>query len=81
MAWPLMPFDEPEPMPASSDIVNLFQQFGGKPAGYQELARAQANQQARERWPLLRALGAMAYSEIPPVVRPVLPDTGPATHP
>lgn len=68
-------------MPASTDIVNLFQQFGGKPAGYQELARAQASQQARERWPLVRALGGLAQADIPPVVRPAFPDIGPATHP
>jgi hypothetical protein len=56
-------------MPVSDDIVNLFQQFGGQAGGYQELARAQANQQARERWPLVRALGGLETAAIPPVAR------------
>lgn len=43
-------------MTKSSDIANLFARFGGQPDSYQELS-SQANlNDARKRWPLLRAI-------------------------
>ncbi len=43
-------------MKESEDIVNLFQQFGGKTDGYQELGRMRTADQARARWPLLAGI-------------------------
>lgn len=37
-----------------NDVKNLFQRAGKTVAGYQEINRQQENEEARQRWPLLR---------------------------
>ncbi|MDF1486010.1 cellulose biosynthesis protein BcsP [Ramlibacter sp. H39-3-26] len=54
-------------MQKSDDIVNLFQQFGGKADSYQEIAQGHDSQLARARWPLLSALDAAVGEQVPPV--------------
>ena len=46
-------------MPFSTDIQNLFRQFGGQADSYQELGRSQFRQEARGRWPLIAAIDAV----------------------
>ena len=54
-------------MKQSDDIVNLFQQFGGKADPYQELARKQEHQRSSERWPLVSAVQEGVHGDIPSV--------------
>lgn len=54
-------------MQKSDDIVNLFQQFGGKADPYQEIAHGHDSQLARARWPLLSELDAAVGEQVPPV--------------
>ncbi|MBV7541623.1 cellulose biosynthesis protein BcsP [Acidovorax sp. sic0104] len=56
-------------MKPSDDVVNLFQQFGGKPGPYKELGRQQEHQLSRERWPLVTAVQDAVTGDIPSVVR------------
>lgn len=51
-------------MNESDDIGNLYRRIGGDPGGYYEIAREDEARQARQRWPLLRALSA-ASIDIP----------------
>ena len=56
-------------MKQSNDIVNLFQQFGGKADPYQELARKQEHQRSSERWPLVSAVRGAVGGDVPAVDR------------
>lgn len=56
-------------MKQSDDIVNLFQQFGGKADPYQELARKQEHQRSSERWPLVSAVRGAVAADVPAVDR------------
>lgn len=56
-------------MKQSDDIVNLFQQFGGKADPYQELARKQEHQRSSERWPLVSAVRGAVSGDVPAVDR------------
>jgi len=52
----------------TDDIAHLYQEFGGKPQSYRELARSQATGQARDRWPLIsRVEDLSAGVSVPPV--------------
>lgn len=53
-------------MQQPQDIAHLFQEFGGQPDTYREITRMRAAQQARERWPLISALGDLSAG-VPPV--------------
>lgn len=53
-------------MQQPEDIVHLYQEFGGRPDTYRELTRTRDAQQARERWPLISALGDLSAG-VPPV--------------
>ncbi|CAM3614771.1 Cellulose biosynthesis protein BcsR [Bordetella sputigena] len=50
-----------------SDIARLYAQFGGDPAGYQEIATLAAASQARARWPMLSAIDPLRPVEAPAV--------------
>ena len=57
-------------MQQPEDVVHLYKEFGGQPESYRELARTRDATQARERWPLISALGdlsATAAAGVPPV--------------
>lgn len=56
-------------MQKTSDIVHLFQEFGGKTESYREIAREQDASQARARWPLISALAETSgtLAPVPPV--------------
>lgn len=56
-------------MKQSEDIVNLFQQFGGKADPYQELTRKQEHQRSSGRWPLVSAVQGAAGGDVPVVDR------------
>ena len=70
-------------MKQSDDIVNLFQQFGGKADPYQELARKQEHQRSSERWPLVSAVRGAVSGDVPAVDRRPggLPASTPAAAP
>ena len=70
-------------MKQSNDIVNLFQQFGGKADPYQELARKQEHQRSSERWPLVSAVRGAVSGDVPAVDRRPggLPASNPALAP
>lgn len=53
-------------MSQDSDIQNLFRQFNGQPTQYKEIARAEQNESARQRWPLLDAI-RLHQDPVPPV--------------
>lgn len=61
-------------MQQPEDIAHLYQEFGGRPDTYRELTRTRDAQQARERWPLISALG-----DLPAGVPPVHPGEAPGT--
>ena len=67
-------------MKQSDDIVNLFQQFGGKADPYQELARKQEHQRSSERWPLLSAVRGAVAADVPSVDRRPGGLTAPVPH-
>ncbi|OZI21153.1 hypothetical protein CAL26_27360 [Bordetella genomosp. 9] len=50
-----------------NDIARLYAQFGGDPAGYQEIATLAAASQARARWPMLAA-----FDPLQPVAAPAV---------
>ncbi len=50
-----------------SDIARLYAQFGGDPAGYQEIATLAAASQARARWPMLSAMDPLRPVAAPAV--------------
>ena len=56
-------------MKHSDDIVNLFQQFGGKADPYLELARKQEHKLSGERWPLVSADRGAVGDDVPAVDR------------
>ena len=56
-------------MKQSEDIVNLFQQFGGKADPYQELTRKQEHQRSSGRWPLVSAVQGAGGGDVPAVDR------------
>ena len=56
-------------MKQSEDIVNLFQQFGGKADPYQELTRKQEHQRSSGRWPLVSAVQGAVGGDVPAVDR------------
>lgn len=70
-------------MKQSDDIVNLFQQFGGKADPYQELARKQEHQRSSERWPLVSAVRGAVSGDVPAVDRRPggLPASSPVSAP
>lgn len=50
-----------------NDVKNLFQRAGKTVAGYQEINRQQENEEARQRWPLLRDIRLeMTPDQLPP---------------
>lgn len=53
-------------MQQPQDIAHLYQEFGGQPDTYREITRMRTAQQARERWPLISALGDLSAG-VPPV--------------
>ena len=53
-------------MQQPEDIAHLYKEFGGRPETYRELTRTRNAQQARERWPLISALGDLSAG-VPPV--------------
>ncbi|WP_313079058.1 cellulose biosynthesis protein BcsP [Pulveribacter sp.] len=53
-------------MQQPDDIAHLYQEFGGQPETYREITRARDAHQARERWPLIAALGDLSAG-VPPV--------------
>ena len=61
-------------MKPSDDVVNLFQQFGGKAGPYKELARQQEHQLSRDRWPLVTAVQDAVAGDIPSVAAKRLPN-------
>ena len=52
-------------MSQDTDIQNLFRQFNGQPTQYKEIARAEASEGARHRWPLLDAI-RLQQGPVPP---------------
>lgn len=53
---------------AKDDIAHLYQEFGGKPQNYRELAGTREAERARERWPLIsRVEGLSTGGTVPPV--------------
>ncbi|ARP79414.1 hypothetical protein CAL12_00300 [Bordetella genomosp. 8] len=50
-----------------NDIARLYAQFGGEPAGYQEIATLAAASQARARWPMLTAIDPLRPVAAPAV--------------
>lgn len=52
-------------MSQDTDIQNLFRQFNGQPTQYKEIARAEASEGARHRWPLLDAI-RLQQDPVPP---------------
>ncbi|MBR7782819.1 cellulose biosynthesis protein BcsP [Undibacterium luofuense] len=50
-----------------NDVKNLFQRAGKTVAGYQEINRQQENEEARQRWPLLRDIRLeLTPDQLPP---------------
>lgn len=63
-------------MQQPEDIAHLYKDFGGRPETYRELTRTRNAQQARERWPLISALGDLSAG-VPPVHPGEAPETAP----
>ena len=50
-----------------NDVKNLFQRAGNTVAGYQEINRQQENEEAKQRWPLLRDIRLeLTADQLPP---------------
>lgn len=68
-------------MTKASDIANLFARFGGKPEAYQELSGQSSLSEARQRWPLLRAIDGDGVTHSGAMAQPAPMDAEPKTEP